>query len=594
MSTNSLWLQDLARQLAVELPRVPDKALWAIGRSLPGGYRHAAPIRTELKRQLNAGLLRHGQQRFTELVRALPEHEALLNAPRETLLGTADRLEEALGKSRWLLHVITLPKGTFSKEQSGDSRESPSSTEQAPVPVVEILPEPLPHESLESLRRVLSPPADPLPATEPPAAGLAEAIAEASRLRDRLNKARDESEELRRARRALKEQHAGELEAVKGRHAAALDALQADLDSALSLRDLAQRERDEAVRAAELRARERFDALYAEEVAPWLARAKTDHELLRTKSSGWQTALELARDAEAAQREHDRSAGNRIEILNALNSLREARSRLDDLQRHSLHPLPSLAIARDRVEREMRDLERRLDPDAAPKCPIAAGLSSVVNAAGSTARLAQLRESVESLCASGVLAQAEKPPLIKAIDARLATLVHAANPARSCARPVQPPVFLREFLANKTPGTLFIDGHNLIFDWMPYLGMKRDRAHHPENREALRQAVRTLASRHPEIDFRLVYDGDTPVISNDTDIRNLRVEFSGRSLDGNRNHRADDFIVSTARFLREARPTQRIASVTDDNAIRADLTRLGALAVKNAELLNLLPSPRSH
>ena len=386
--------------------------------------------------------------------------------------------------------------------------------------------------------------------------------------------------------------------------------LQRDLDRVNASRERSLRELEALARAQDAAKqrcaslemelhtlRERFGDLLEAEVArrldarllPWLLPA----ENLET------TADEIAEDdlCDAAEKllqqqmEIDRRYGLRSRIVAEIARLEALCERLKSAQTDCLRPLPALSSMVKRIDERVVLLRSRVGaPSAGADDGIAGSLERMIASADTFVRLAQMRETLNSLASLDLMREDAQRRLHERIRDTASKLYAKASmqshwhPAPSASAESSelagvPLYAMQKALALGTACTLVIDGHNVLFGLSHLFhdgnapGAAGVRA-----RMRLEQMLVELGHRCPSLTIHLWFDGAS--LTDRTASENVRIHFSG----GQGRDRADDRIAAHVLHLREASPEHPRAVVTADRALAGRVREAGSLVMTPIEL----------
>lgn len=386
--------------------------------------------------------------------------------------------------------------------------------------------------------------------------------------------------------------------------------LQRDLERANASRERTTRELDARTRArdaatqrgaaleAELQTlRKRFDELLEAELArrldarllPWLLPAERLERIADeiTHDDLCNAAEELLQH----QADIDRRYGLRSRIQAEIERLEVQCKRLKSAQIDSLRPLPSLSSMVKRIEERVAGLRARLGcPAVADSDGLADSLERQIASAPTFARLAQARETLNSLASLDLMTEETQRRLHESIRCSASRLYaqtsmqHRWHPEPSAGAEFAgltgvPLYALQAWLSSGKACTLVIDGHNVIFG-LHDLFQDGEEPGAPGIRARMRleQMLIGLGQKYPSLTIHLWFDGAS--LTDRTASENLRIHFSG----GQGPDRADDRIAAYVRYLRETTPARTRAVVTADRDLAGRVQEDGAMVMTPIEL----------
>lgn len=291
------------------------------------------------------------------------------------------------------------------------------------------------------------------------------------------------------------------------------------------------------------------------------------------------------------QMEIDRRYGLRSRIQAEIARLEALCERLKSAQTDSLRPLSVLSSMLTRIDERVALLRSRLGaPSMGADDGIAGSIERMIASAETFARLAQMRETLNSLASLDLMTEHAQRRLHGRIR-DTASKLYATASMRSHWRPDPsasaesselagvPLYAIQNALARGTACTLMIDGHNVLFGLTDLFHER----HAPgasgiRARMRLEQMLVELSHRCPSLTIHLWFDGAS--LTDRTASENVRVHFSG----GQGRDRADDRIAAHVLHLREASPEHPRAVVTADRALAGRVREAGSLVMTPIEL----------
>ena len=293
----------------------------------------------------------------------------------------------------------------------------------------------------------------------------------------------------------------------------------------------------------------------------------------RQSDLGVRTAEVLAR-----QRAVDLNYGNRA----ALNRLiEERRQLLTEIQRarlEALNPLPELRGIAEQLEREIGDLGHRLGLPQGEIAAAAAGVLVRINEAQTLEELSEVRQFIQQTAAFELLRRDEFHRLYRAMDDKAGLLYDKAKVVGEVgAGSLKSRFFLRRAAAQGDLFTLFIDGHNVLFELEDIFGQYFvDGFPGTRARTEFGNCLTRIFDK-PGADVLLYFDGDDPLQQSLSD--QVRVIYSG----GMGDHRADEAILRHLMVLNTSSRRQYLCLVTRDADFARQAREMDVLIIDPAE-----------
>ena len=399
---------------------------------------------------------------------------------------------------------------------------------------------------------------------------------ESRKLREEISRLHEENRRLKGSddRAARQRERADKAEAALS---AAL-ATQRGLESE-TRRLTREREEARAELARETKFRDsRLSALHEAEMAQtfegWLGRAQ-------------EVELEIQKDcdplarAEAAlkhQADSERHGGNRATLLARREAVEQTRGRVAAALADALRPSAALlASARDLGD-EARRLDALLETQNLPATAFENAVALHAHKADENAlyHLSTLLDRMAEISALDPAALGR----LRAVLARRKAFLHAtAGDPANVGAAAGPVAVLRRALLCEKGAVLLVDGHNIFFALQgKYAAPAGPVVPDREKRARFVADVTRVAHARPTCRAWVVFDGPYPC--EESPAPNVRVVYSG----GAGEHRADKIVADTARFLRQSEPGVPVIVATNDNALRGEVQKIGALAMTAAEL----------
>lgn len=323
----------------------------------------------------------------------------------------------------------------------------------------------------------------------------------------------------------------------------------------------------------ETRLRAALDLALAREFHGWLAEARSLDAEVAAGEAPCRDMIERAEAALRRQIAHDRHSGNREQLAERLARLRAIRERARGALANALKPASELkAVALD-LDAEIARIAALIEPPA-EATPLERALLARIHGADDNA-LPALRNLPETFIPLGILDQAAIERVRQAFHKRLAAVQAASVPPDpETDRRGDAVTRLGRALAGASPAMLLLDGHNVLFGLParynpPRGGARRD----ADKRKQLADDVARLVASSPAVRAMLVFDGHSR--HDEQAAPNVRVAYSG----GTGEHRADSVLLDNIRFYCDADPGVPVFLVSNDDDLRAQARRLGALTV---------------
>ena len=261
------------------------------------------------------------------------------------------------------------------------------------------------------------------------------------------------------------------------------------------------------------------------------------------------------------QRAVDLQYGNRTAMHGQIDQRRQLLAQIQLARREALNPLPELRHIAAQLVHEIADLTQRLGLPTDASSPVVTALLATTNEAKTLDELAQMRQFIQQATGFNLLQKDDLEGLYGALNETANRLYDRAQITREVGRdPAPSRFFLRRAVVQGEAFTLFIDGHNVLFElaeiFSPYFldGIPKAKA-----REVLGQRLtRIFAQSGAEV--ILYFDGEEPTQSSLS--AQVRVLYSG----GTGAHRADTAILQHLLVLKQAGYAAPLCLVTRDVA----------------------------
>ncbi len=279
------------------------------------------------------------------------------------------------------------------------------------------------------------------------------------------------------------------------------------------------------------------------------------------------------------QRAVDLQYGNRTAMNGQIEQRRQLLTQIQHARREALNPLPELRHIAAQLVREIADLTARLGlPTDASSSPVVTALLATTNEAKTLDELAQMRQFIQQATGFNLLQKEDLEQLYGALNETANRLYDQAKITREMDRePAPSRFFLRRAVVQGDAFTLFIDGHNVLFElaeiFSPYFldGIPKAKA-----REVLGQRLtRIFAQSGAEV--ILYFDGEEPTQSSLS--AQVRVLFSG----GTGAHRADTAILQHLLVLQQAGYAAPLCLVTRDADFARQAKAMGVIILHPEE-----------
>lgn len=278
------------------------------------------------------------------------------------------------------------------------------------------------------------------------------------------------------------------------------------------------------------------------------------------------------------QRAADLNYGNRVALTRLIEERRQLLTEIQRARLEALNPLPELRSIADHLEREIGDLAHRLGLPQGEIAAAAAGLLLRINEAQTLEELSVVRQFIQQAAAFDVLHRNDLHRLYRAMDDKAGLLYDKAKVVGAVgAGSLKSRFFLRRAAAQGDPFTLFIDGHNVLFELQDIFGQYFVDGFPGTRARAEFGKCLTRIFDKPGADVLLYFDGDDPKQHSLSD--QVRVIYSG----GTGEHRADEAILKhLMAFNQSARPGP-LCLVTRDVAFARQAREMGVIIMHPEE-----------
>ncbi|MCL1887781.1 MAG: NYN domain-containing protein [Kiritimatiellaeota bacterium] len=390
-----------------------------------------------------------------------------------------------------------------------------------------------------------------------------------ARLREENRRLKGADDRAARQRERAEKAEAALAAALAAQRASEADARRLASECGEARAELAREARDRETRLAAL-----HEAEMARAFEGWLDRAR-EVELEIQRDCG---PLERAGAALKHQADSERHSGNRAALLARRDAVEAMRRRVAAALADAFRPTAALVASARELDGEAGRLDALLDVQNIPASP----LENAIALHAHTADENGLYHLATLLARMGEIAALDAPALgrLRAVLARRQAFFHAAagDPANVAAESGPAAVLRRALLCEKGV-FLIVDGHNILFALQgKYATNASPVVPDREKRGRFVADVTRVALGRPTCRAWVVFDG--PVRNEDSPAPNVRVVYSG----GSGEHRADKVVAETARFFRRAEPGVPVIVATNDNELRGEAQKIGALPMTASEL----------
>jgi len=226
------------------------------------------------------------------------------------------------------------------------------------------------------------------------------------------------------------------------------------------------------------------------------------------------------------QRAADLNYGNRAALTRLIEERRQLLTEIQRARLEALNPLPELRGIADHLEREIGDLAHRLGLPQGEIAAAAAGLLVRINEAQTLEELSEVRQFIQQAAAFELLHREDLHRLYRAMDDKAGLLYDKAKVVGEVgAGSLKSRFFLRRAVAQGDPFTLFIDGHNVLFELEDIFGQYFVDGFPGTRARAEFGKCLTRIFDKPGADVLLYFDGDDPKQHSLSD--QVRVIYSG-------------------------------------------------------------------
>lgn len=308
----------------------------------------------------------------------------------------------------------------------------------------------------------------------------------------------------------------------------------------------------------------------------WLVPARSVEDVL---TSARQTDfVKMAAEVLERQRLVDLNFGNRAALTRLIEERRQLLVEVQRARFEALNPLPELRGIADQLEREISDFTRRLGLPEGEVAAAVTGLLARINEAQTLEKLSEVRQFIQQASAFDVLHREDLHQLYRSMDDKAGLLYDKAEIVGEVgAGSSKSRFFLRRALAHGVPFTLFIDGHNVLFELGDIFGQFFS-DDHPGARARIEFANRLgRIFVKPGADILLYFDGSDPKQHSLSD--HVRVIYSG----GSGEHRADDAILKHLTVFNQSGSSAPLCLVTCDVDFARQAREMGVIIMHPEE-----------
>ena len=286
------------------------------------------------------------------------------------------------------------------------------------------------------------------------------------------------------------------------------------------------------------------------------------------------------RAAEVLERQcaADLNYGNRVALTRLIQERRQLLAEIQRARLEALNPLPELRGIADQLEREIGDLAHRLGLPGGEVAEAASRLLASINEAHTLDELSEVRQFIQQATAFDLLHREDLHGLYRAMDNKAGLLYDRAE-IRSEGRAGSPKsrFFLRRAVAQGDPFTLFIDGHNVLFELEDIFGQYFvDGFPGTRARGEFGNCLTRIFDK-PGADVLLYFDSDEPKQHSLSD--QVRVMYSG----GKGENRADEAILKHLMVFNQSGSSALLCLVTRDADFARQAREMGVIIMHPEE-----------
>jgi len=362
-----------------------------------------------------------------------------------------------------------------------------------------------------------------------------------------------------------------------------IDRLRGDLVSARNDSKSCEAERSQATKElTELRAflQKRIEEGVGEALSGTLRQWLVPARNVEVALAGAKQSDVAGRAAEVLERQRavDLNYGNRAAVTQLVEERRLLLAELQRARREALIPLPELRGIADQVEREIGDLEHRLGLPEQEVAAALAGLLARINQVQTLDELSEVRQFIQQAAAYELLHRKDLHRIYRALDDKAGLLYDKAEVlGETKGGASKTRFFLRRAVANGESFTLFIDGHNVLFELKEVFGQYFvDGLPGTKARVEFADRIARIFDK-PGADVLLFFDGDDPKQHTLSD--QVRIIYSG----GTGEHRADEAILKHLMAISQSGALVPLCLVTRDADFARQARDMGVIIMHPEE-----------
>ena len=314
----------------------------------------------------------------------------------------------------------------------------------------------------------------------------------------------------------------------------------------------------------------------SDKIRQWLEPVRNVEEAVL----GAQQSDLTARAAEVLEKQRvvDLNYGNHAALTRMIEERRQLLAAVQRARLEALNPLPELRGIADELEREIDDLTHHLGLPAEQVAAAASELLARINEAQSLDELSEVRQFIQQAAAYDLLHREELHRIYRALDNKAGLLYDKAEifgEVRASSPKTR--FFLRRAVAKGESFTLFIDGHNVLFELKDIFG-RYFVDDLPGTKARVEFASRlTRIFDKPGADVLLYFDGNDP--KQHSLSGQVRVIYSG----GTGDHRADEAILKHLMVFKQSVSSTPLCLVTRDVDFARQAREMGVIIMHPEE-----------
>jgi len=329
------------------------------------------------------------------------------------------------------------------------------------------------------------------------------------------------------------------------------------------------------------RIEEGINKALSDELRQWLKPVKDVEDAV--KGAGQGELLDQVANVLEKQRTVDLNCGNRSTLRQMIEDRRQLLTEVGHARIDALNPLPELRSLADQLECEINDLENRLGLPSKQLAAVAKGLKLRINEVETLDELKDVRQFIQQTATYNLLNREDLYSLYRALDGK-AGLLYDKIEIFDKAQVDSPKTrfSLRHSVANGESFTIFIDGHNALFELKDIFGQYYEDGL-PGTKARLELGNRLTRIFHkPGADVLLYFDSDD---SNQHSLSDqVRVIYSG----GTGDHRADKAILQHLMVFNLPEPSAPVCLVTKDTDFACQANEMGVIIMHPEEFAVLV------